>query len=1406
MASDRHSPSTQAAGSQGLEVKPDGIRADGGSGRQAAAMRSEIVSPDGTELSRLYNEHYFQTGCGPIPYDRTEPWLTFFGNIAEQVIRSLRPRKVLDAGCAMGFLVESFWDRGVEAWGIDISPYAISRVRPDMRPFCAVGSLTDPLQGPFDIVVCTEVIEHIPSEHERTVAENLCAATSTILFSSTPSDFAEATHFNVRPLIYWLRLFSEFGFWPDLLFDTSFVAPHAMLLRKSEQRLPEEVLVLFAETLRHKAAIHELNTQLGSATSALQQARGDLETVRAQEGRVRQETVRLKQALNAAERRLSDTFASPGWRVIERYRGWVQRQRRLRPRLFNRYERVALWALRRIAHEQRPSRQPDRGRRATDQPVTPDNDPSEPPASAIAEAQERPDQSISRFLLIISGCPGDAYRYRVEHQAEELRLLGLSVEAALFDAVDYTSVITQYSAFVLHRVPHTSGIEQFIDRAKRLGKPVIFDTDDLIFSESFIGDIKAIRDFAPDEYNLYIDGVRRYHRTLSQCAAAIVTTEPLRDRVKESFPDRPVYVNRNAVSDEMLQQADFALEHIPKTDDGLVRILYMSGTSTHNDDFAQCVPALARILEAYPNVRLMIVGHLDVPERLRSTVDRLEISPFMPWQELPALMRRADINLAPLELNNAFTECKSELKYFEAGLLELPTVASDLPAYRVAITHGENGFLCRSEQEWFETLERLALDPALRRRVGSRARTDVLARYTTRSRAPQLATALRRIFTDLRLNAQGRLSVAIVMRAPIAQTGGGYRNIFALANHLAARGHDVHLYVEAIAHLEGMNDAQIVSFCHRHFGESAAQIHVGHDQILASDIAVATNWPTAYAVTALESTRCKAYLVQDFEPDFYDRVDPAHELAERTYDLPLRKITLGKYLQKLFCERDRLPTHHIPFSIDSSIYRNLNTRPQSPVRVLFFARPGLKRRAYPVGVKALRILARACPEVEIAFYGMVEREELGFAYQHLGELSSSELAREMNRSHIHLSFSLTNISWVPFEAMACGCAVVEARVPTVESWMEGEGTNSLLVDPEPRAVADALITLVRDAGLRKRIAANGEKHVARISSSWEAACAQFESILLDAVFKQYLPTEGALITSRDGRFDGKIFYVRGGRRRWVQDLARAGEAGLRTTDGVLRLSDDEIAKLPLGGYVPRDWTLADWKSPPATAPLREIAASRLTGSGLEFGAGDNPFPTPLHCEVRYVDRLPQEEFAAQYHPNENIDAVRPDMITGLCQMEGISNESVDFVIACHVLEHTANPLLALRTAYLRLKPGGQLVLVIPDKRYTFDRQRELTPLEHLILDYESPSPDRDRQHWQEWYTKAFPVSPEQIDGSIASALERDADIHYHTWTYESFTEMVEYARRDLAPWSAVWSHPVRRNTEEGIEFYFVLTK
>src|SRR5579871_5848645 len=168
----------------------------------------EIATATIADPGTPYDETYYRAGFGSIPYDRNDYWLGFFAGVAEQLARSLNPRKVLDAGCAMGFLVESFWARGIEAWGIDVSSYAISRVRRDIAPYCRQASLADPIPGAYDLVTCIEVLEHIPAEDTPQVIRNLTSVTDTILFSSTPSDFDEPTHINVRPPLYWLKSFA----------------------------------------------------------------------------------------------------------------------------------------------------------------------------------------------------------------------------------------------------------------------------------------------------------------------------------------------------------------------------------------------------------------------------------------------------------------------------------------------------------------------------------------------------------------------------------------------------------------------------------------------------------------------------------------------------------------------------------------------------------------------------------------------------------------------------------------------------------------------------------------------------------------------------------------------------------------------------------------------------------------------------------------------------------------------------------------------------------------------------------------------------------------------------------------------------------------------------------------------
>ncbi len=132
-----------------------------------------------------FDPGYFEHSCGPLPYERSHVWLSFFGHVADLIVERAEPQTVLDAGCAMGFLVEALRDRGVDAYGVDVSKYAIGEVRDDVKPYCRVASLTEPFPRDYDLITCIEVLEHLTPEEGEQALDNICAHTSTVLFSST---------------------------------------------------------------------------------------------------------------------------------------------------------------------------------------------------------------------------------------------------------------------------------------------------------------------------------------------------------------------------------------------------------------------------------------------------------------------------------------------------------------------------------------------------------------------------------------------------------------------------------------------------------------------------------------------------------------------------------------------------------------------------------------------------------------------------------------------------------------------------------------------------------------------------------------------------------------------------------------------------------------------------------------------------------------------------------------------------------------------------------------------------------------------------------------------------------------------------------------------------------------------
>jgi SAM-dependent methyltransferase len=183
--------------------------------------------------TQLFDENYFATSCGE-PYERSEVWLNLFSSFAQRIQEDINPSSVLDAGCAMGFLVEKLRERGIEAWGVDISEYAIGEVAPSIKEYCWVGSVTEPFPHLYDLIVSIEVFEHLPQKDAERAVANLCKFSDVVLFSSTPYDYKEASHFNVQPVEYWAELFAKEGFTRDVDFNGSFITPWTVLYRKTE--------------------------------------------------------------------------------------------------------------------------------------------------------------------------------------------------------------------------------------------------------------------------------------------------------------------------------------------------------------------------------------------------------------------------------------------------------------------------------------------------------------------------------------------------------------------------------------------------------------------------------------------------------------------------------------------------------------------------------------------------------------------------------------------------------------------------------------------------------------------------------------------------------------------------------------------------------------------------------------------------------------------------------------------------------------------------------------------------------------------------------------------------------------------------------------------------------------------
>jgi Methyltransferase domain len=303
---------------------------------------------------------------------------------------------------------------------------------------------------------------------------------------------------------------------------------------------------------------------------------------------------------------------------------------------------------------------------------------------------------------------------------------------------------------------------------------------------------------------------------------------------------------------------------------------------------------------------------------------------------------------------------------------------------------------------------------------------------------------------------------------------------------------------------------------------------------------------------------------------------------------------------------------------------------------------------------------------------------------------------------------------------------------------------------------------------------------------------------------------GTIVRAPNSVFGDRVFFIARGRRHWIRDGRWFAQHDRRWPDDVRDVPGEVLASFLPGGPAPLAWTDEEALDPPATLDslsLREIAGRRLYGMGVEFGAGASPYPVPLGCRVMFADRLQHASLTDELYPGQiREDLIDPDLVTDLETCNTIADASVDFVIACHVIEHTRDPIGAIVQARRCLRPGGSLVLAVPARDRTFDREREITPLPHLIADFERPDRQRDYAHYEEFYARAFHTPEADYRATVDARFADEYAIHYHVWTHDSFVDMVDWIRRGPAPFTSVWTHPGGGDPALDIEFYAVLVK
>jgi|GEM_PF-1580604 len=349
--------------------------------------------------------------------------------------------------------------------------------------------------------------------------------------------------------------------------------------------------------------------------------------------------------------------------------------------------------------------------------------------------------NAERVLIVGDFFIPQCVRYRIDQKMEQLRAAGKQVTAISWtDLASQQNVLAFHDVVIFYRVPAEVQVLKAMAQVNATGRLSIYEIDDLLFDQAYPPPLETYGGYL--DLNIYLQlfkGMGSFNAAARYCRFGLASTQALADKLAPLVFGGQCFLHRNGLDSLNMFRNKPIDPHKPTLD-----IFYGSGTMAHNSDFTDlALPAIGRILDEFPKTQLVIVGYLKLPSAfLKRYGNRVKQAP--PAKNIKAywsMLEHADINLAVLH-DDLINGCKSELKWFEAACVGIPSVLSTTANYRDVIKDGEDGLLAATSDDWYSHLKLLVEQPELRQKMAKAAQLRAQTEYSVAALANNITKVL----------------------------------------------------------------------------------------------------------------------------------------------------------------------------------------------------------------------------------------------------------------------------------------------------------------------------------------------------------------------------------------------------------------------------------------------------------------------------------------------------------------------------------------------------------------------------------------------------------------------------------------------------------------------------------------